>query len=231
MYIEINHISMITPVFPIFPPDKMDSKEAENEIRNNWNNPLSTISFLSAAKLYDHFNGVLKRKQIEKILSGFESYSLQKEEKSTGSIFEGFSLPTHIDNIIEIDSFQINELSASNLDVAHILCGINTFSKRLYAVPLINRDAKSGLEAIKQIFRLSKTLPDFIVSDQVLFKKWQRTSVHNFQCLGWGVQLKADSRLSEIQGCNTSYCDWSPQGCQCRTRSTNSSKKNLHLFK
>ena len=36
MYIEINHISMITPVFPIFPPDKMDSKEAENEIRNNW---------------------------------------------------------------------------------------------------------------------------------------------------------------------------------------------------
>lgn len=145
----------------------MDSKEAESEIRKNWNNPLSTISFLSSAKLYEHFKGVLKRKQIEKILSSFESYSLQKEERSTGNIFQGYSLPTHIDNIIEIDSFQINELSRSNLGVAHILCGINTFSKRLYAVPMLNRDGKSGLEAIKQIFRLSKTLPDFIVSDQV----------------------------------------------------------------
>ena len=208
----------------------MDSKEVENEIRNNWNNPLSTISFLSAAKLYDHFNGVLKRKQIEKILSGFESYSLQKEEKSTGSTFEGYSLPTHIDNIIEIDSFQINELSASNLDVAHILCGINTFSKRLYAVPLINRDASSGLEAIKQIFRLSKTLPDFIVSDQVIFKKQCASNVHDFQCLGRRMQLKVDSELSEIQGCNTSHCDWAPQGSQCRTRSTDSTKKDLHLF-
>ena len=150
----------------------MEAEKAERQIRENWDNPLSTLSFLSAAKLYDHFGGVLKRKEIEDILSSFESYSLQKEERSSRHVFDGFSLPTHIDNIIEIDSFQINELSNANLDVAHILCAINTFSKRLYAIPLIKRDAESGLEAIKEIFRLSKALPDFIVSDQVFLGLW-----------------------------------------------------------
>ena len=148
----------------------MESKKAAEEIRENWANPLSTISFLGPAKLYDHFGGVLKRKKIEEILAGFESYSLQKEERSSRHIFDGFSLPTHLDNIIEIDSFQISaELIASNLNVGHVFCGINTFSKRLYAIPLIKRDAESGLKAIKQIFRLSTRLPDFIVSDQVFF--------------------------------------------------------------
>ena len=137
----------------------MEAEKAERQIRENWDNPLSTLSFLSAAKLYDHFGGVLKRKEIEDILSSFESYSLQKEERSSRHVFDGFSLPTHIDNIIEIDSFQINELSNANLDVAHILCGIK-------------RDAESGLEAIKEIFRLSKALPDFIVSDQVFLGLW-----------------------------------------------------------
>ena len=144
----------------------MDSESVTKEIRDNWNNPHSSISFLSAGKLYDRFSGILKKKEIEKILSTFESYSLQKEERRSGHVFDGFSLPTHLDNIIEIDSFQINELSNANMDVAHIFCALNTFSKRLYAVPLIRRDAQSGLEALKEIFRLSKTLPDFVVSDQ-----------------------------------------------------------------
>ena len=148
----------------------MESKKAADEIRQNWANPESTISFLGVSKLYDHYGGVLKRKKIEDILAGFESYSLQKEERTSGHIYDGYSLPTYIDNIVEIDSFQLStELVASNLDVGHILCGINTFSKRLFAIPLIKRDAESGLKAIKQIFRLSKTLPDFIVSDQVFF--------------------------------------------------------------
>ena len=144
----------------------MEAKRAEKEIKDNWANPLSTISFLSVGKLYHHFAGILKKREIEKILSSFESYSLQKEERSPGQLFDGYSLPVHLDNVLEIDSFQINELSSANMGVAHIFCALNTFSKRLYAIPLIKRDAESGLEALKEIFRLSKTLPDFIVSDQ-----------------------------------------------------------------
>ena len=150
----------------MFTATVMTAERAATEIRENWNNPLSTIAFLSAGKLYDHFSGVLKKKQIESILSTFESYSLQKEEHRPGNVFDGFSLPTHIDNILEVDSFQINENSESNMGVAHIFCGLNTFSKRLFAIPLIKRDARSGLEAMKEIFRLSRTLPDFVVSDQ-----------------------------------------------------------------
>ena len=147
---------------------KMNAEQAAEDIKENWANPLSTISFLGAAKLFDHYGGVLKRTKIEEILSSFESYSLQKEERSSGHIFDGFSLPTHKNNVIEIDSFQISDISSSNLNVAHILCGINCFTKRLFAVPLIKRDAESGLAAIKQIFNLSKSLPDFLVSDQVV---------------------------------------------------------------
>ena len=146
---------------------EMNPEEIEREILENWDNPLSPISFLSTSKLYDHFNGILKRKQIEKLLSTFESYSLQKEQRSPGKRYQGFSLPTHANNILEIDSFQITELSDDNLGVAHILCGINTFTKRLFAIPLLKRDSQSGLEAIKHIFRLSKSLPQYIVSDQV----------------------------------------------------------------
>ena len=56
------------------------------------------------------------------------------------------------------------------MGACHILCGINTFSKRLFAIPMLKRDGKSGLAAIKEIFRRARSLPDYLVSDKVFAK-------------------------------------------------------------
>ena len=144
--------------------------ECRKHLRDNWDNPASEISFLGIDKLFHHYNGLISRSEIERILSSFESFTLQRQERKPKGRFDGFSMPRHIDNIIEVDSFDVTEISEENMGACHILCGINTFSKRLFAIPMLKRDGKSGLSAIKEIFRRARSLPDYLVSDQVFAK-------------------------------------------------------------
>ena len=144
--------------------------ECRKDLRDNWDNPTSEICFLGIDKLYHHYNGLISRNEIERILSSFESFTLQRQERRPNGRFDGFSMPRHIDNIIEVDSFDVTELSEENMGACHILCGINTFSKRLFAIPMLKRDGKSGLAAIKEIFRRARSLPDYLVSDKVFAK-------------------------------------------------------------
>ena len=144
--------------------------ESRKHLRDNWDNPASEICFLGIDKLFHHYNGLISRNEIERILSSFESFTLQRQERKPNGRFDGFSMPRHIDNIIEVDSFDVTEISEDNMGACHILCGINTFSKRLFAIPMLKRDGKSGLSAIKEIFRRARSLPDYLVSDQVFAK-------------------------------------------------------------
>ena len=144
--------------------------ECRKHLRDNWDKPTSEISFLGIEKLFHHYNGLISRSEIERILSSFESFTLQRQERKPKGRFDGFSMPRHIDNIIEVDSFDVTEISEDNMGACHILCGINTFSKRLFAIPMLKRDGKSGLSAIKEIFRRARSLPDYLVSDQVFAK-------------------------------------------------------------
>ena len=144
--------------------------ECRKHLRDNWDNPASEISFLGIDKLFHHYNGLISRSEIERILSSFESFTLQRQERRPNGRFDGFSMPRHIDNIIEVDSFDVTEISEENMGACHILCGINTFSKRLFAIPMLKRDGKSGLAAIKEIFRRARSLPDYLVSDKVFAK-------------------------------------------------------------
>ena len=144
--------------------------ECRKDLRDNWDNPASEICFLGIDKLFHHYNGLISRNEIERILSSFESFTLQRQERRPNGRFDGFSMPRHIDNIIEVDSFDVTEISEENMGTCHILCGINTFSKRLFAIPMLKRDGKSGLAAIKEIFRRARSLPDYLVSDKVFAK-------------------------------------------------------------
>jgi hypothetical protein len=153
-----------------------DRASAQKHLLENWNNPKSPIAFLGITKLFNFYSGTLKKDSIEKLLWSFESYSLQREEPhSKKQRFDGFSLPTHLYNCIEVDSFDISELADDNLSFKHIFCAINTFSKRLFAVPLKHRDAKGGMEALEIIFTICSQLPDFLVSDEVREKTTTKT--------------------------------------------------------
>ena len=156
--------------------------ECRKHLRDNWDKPTSEISFLGIEKLFHHYNGLISRSEIERILSTFESFTLQRQERRPKGRFDGFSMPRHIDNIIEVDSFDVTEMSEENMGTCHILCGINTFSKRLFAIPMVKRDGKSGLLAIKEIFRRARSLPDYLVSDQVFVKKLILVVFSLFNC-------------------------------------------------
>ena len=139
---------------------------AGEHLRANWTNVKSVIAFLGIGKLWTFYEGALSRAQIENILSSFESYSVMREESHPKNRkYQGFSMPTHLWNVCESDSFSVEELSGSNQGVKHILCVLNTFSKMAFVYPMMDRSGQSGLDAVKDIFTFANVYPDALVSD------------------------------------------------------------------
>ena len=144
-----------------------DKIRAKTFLEENWAKVTSPIAFMGINKVYDFFNGVLGKGQIEKVLSSFESYSVMREEKnSQNRKYQGFSMPTHLYNLCECDSFSIEELSDENDSAKHILCVINVFSKHAYCALMWDRSAESGLTALQDIFSFAQNYPDALVSDK-----------------------------------------------------------------
>ena len=140
---------------------------AKKFLRENRAKVSSPIAFMGINKIYEYFNGALSKGQIEKVLSSFESYSVMREEKnSQNRKYQGFSMPTHLYNLCECDSFSIEELSAENDSAKHILCVINVFSKHAYCALMWDRSAESGLTALQDIFSFAQNYPDALVSDK-----------------------------------------------------------------
>ena len=136
-------------------------------LAESWAKVSSPIAFMGINKIYDFFNGALAKTQIEKILSSFESYSVMREEKnSQNRKYQGFSMPTHLFNLCECDSFSIEELADENDSAKHILCVINVFSKYAYCALMWDRSAESGLTALQDIFSFAQKYPDSLVSDK-----------------------------------------------------------------
>lgn len=142
---------------------KWTEKSASDYLRKNWGNYKSELSYLGIQKIYNFFGGVLTKEKIENILVTFESYSLMRQEKPSGNLGMNFSF--YLYNIFEADSFLISEFVEENRGYQHILCIINTFSKRAFAVPMKNRDTDSGLKAIHTVFNILGQIPEYFISD------------------------------------------------------------------
>ena len=139
---------------------------ASKHLRSNWANVKSEVAFLGINKIWGYYKGTLSKANIEKILSSFEAWSIMREEpRPKNRKYEGFSMPCHLWNVCESDSFSVEELSQENDGVKHILCVLNTFSKKAFVYPMMDRSGKSGLMAVKDIFTFAKTYPDSLVSD------------------------------------------------------------------
>ena len=107
-------------------------EKAANFLAEQWDNPNSPIAYAGIGKIYSFFGRALSKVKIEKILSGFESYSIMREEHgSKNRKYQGFSLPTHLWNCCESDSFSVEELADVNDGVKHILCVLTRFQKGL----------------------------------------------------------------------------------------------------
>jgi hypothetical protein len=162
---------------------KWTKELARSHLLQNYTNPMSQISFNGIEKIRLFYAGRLSKREVEDMLSTFESYSLMRQEKThKKDVYAGYSLVTHLYNVFEIDSFQINELDQDNDGFCHIFCALNIFSKyeyiryslsiklffrRLFAVPMVNRSSASGLSAIQTIFELLGRYPDNLVSGDI----------------------------------------------------------------
>lgn len=152
-------------------------KSAKTHIVQNWAKPASEVAFKGPSKLHAYYGGVLSNDEITKVLSTFESYSIMRQEHgSKNRKWEGFSFPTWLWNVAEVDSFSVQELSEDNQDVQHIMAVVNTFSKKAYVACMFDRSARSGLDALKHIFSsagehcLFDTPP---CKNESLMKKWK----------------------------------------------------------
>lgn len=145
----------------------MWTKEAASKhLQDNWSNVKSDIAFLGINKIWGYYKGALSKAGIEKILSRFEAWSIMREEsRPKNRKYEGYSMPCHLWNVCESDSFSVEELAQENGGVKHILCVLNTFSKKAFVYPMLDRSGKSGLAAVKDIFTFAGIYPDTIVSD------------------------------------------------------------------
>ena len=125
-------------------------------LRKNWSNPSSDKAFQGASKLYKYYAGKVTLSEILEILKTFESYSIMRiEHSSKNRRYQGFNFSTWLWNIAEVDSFSVQELSDDNMGVQHIMAVVNNFSKKAFVSALMDRSAKSGLEAISDIFSLA----------------------------------------------------------------------------
>ena len=76
------------------------AEKAANFLAGHWDNPNSPIAYAGIGKIYTFFERALSKEKIEKILSGFESYSVMREEHGLKNENIKVSLSRHIYGIV-----------------------------------------------------------------------------------------------------------------------------------
>ena len=142
-------------------------QSAKKDLLKNWTDPLSLVAFQGSAKLYKYYDGKLTHSQIQKILSSFESYSVMRHEHSSKNrTYQGYNFPISLWNVCEVDSFSIQELSAENHGIQHLMCVVNTFSRMAWVGAMKDRSSQSGLNVLMDIFSIAGKYPDALLSDK-----------------------------------------------------------------
>jgi hypothetical protein len=146
------------------------SKDAlfEEKIKALYENPKFGLSGLSAfaEKLKKEKNINLSVKELEKILSNLDSYSLTKAVRKSYPtrkvmVFDVFSQLQA--DLVHMDVPQ-GAPAKENDGVKYLLTVIDTFSKYAWAVPLMDKSADSIIKAFEPI--LKETKPDLLQVDQ-----------------------------------------------------------------
>ena len=156
-------------------PLNMTYEEILNDIKDNYNNINHPIGFRSPSFI-KKFYKIIPLSRIIKILSTFESFSLMQNSHNPKK-FNPF-ISFHLRDVFQCDVIHIDEISSSNDGVKYIHCCVDTFSKRLWAVPLINIKAHSIIQAFKIIFSSIHTLPKSILTDGG--KEYNNKDLHSF---------------------------------------------------
>ena len=81
-------------------------------LKENWDDVGCSVGFLGLGKIYDYYDRILSKKQIKKVLSTFESYSLMSETHQNKQ--KNVTIALHPRDLFQIDFFYVNEISDAN---------------------------------------------------------------------------------------------------------------------
>ena len=103
----------------------------------NYNLLDSSVYLLGLNKLYSYYRGVLTRKDIEKILFKFETYSLNRNVRVSKKTNKNFVYGLH--DVWEVDSIYIQSLSDYNDGFKFLFCAIHIFKKIVESSNMVNQ--------------------------------------------------------------------------------------------
>ena len=149
-------------------PFSDDSQQFEHQplqhLRENYENPGSSIAFLSATSLYKMYGKRLSLKTIKSFLSTKESYTLSKNDKQKRQ-FNG-TLAWHPFDLVQTDLVVQDSLAQHNENKRYILCVIDVYSKMLYTELMDKKDCTTTAKHLEKIFLRMPTIPRVCASDK-----------------------------------------------------------------
>jgi len=105
-----------------------------------------------------------KKKDIDDFLDAFVAYQLLKETK-TLKINIGHIVAFRINEIWQIDIYDLTRYTKSNKGYSYMFAVVDVFTRFAYIIPMKNKDIESTTKALEEVLSYNKNSPDLIMSD------------------------------------------------------------------
>lgn len=137
--------------------------ECIKDFKENYKKPSHPIAFSGINNIFKYYKGILKKNDIEKLLSSVDSYTLRKQYKQ----LKRNPSYTHFKRYqFQVDLIDIQQLSRYNDGVKYILACIDTFTRKAWVKPCHDKSAKTVINAFQDIIRSAGKTPITLVADQ-----------------------------------------------------------------
>ena len=132
-------------------------------LNNIWteNNYPAKVKLLKLAK---EQRPETKPKDVEDFLNGQISYQLLKEAKTVKANI-GHIVAFHINEIWQIDIYDVSRFESSNKKFKYMFAVVDVFSRFAYIIPMKNKDIESTSKALEEVLSYNKIKPNLIMSD------------------------------------------------------------------
>lgn len=144
------------------------SKQETDTLRKLWYDPKT--GFNSARSLYYVAKDTLKNLTMAQTLEWLKSQEVwQRHQPQHKPRDVGAIIPSAPHQIIQIDLIDMSSLkSPQNKNTTFILTGVDTFSKRIWAIPMKSKDQDDSSNAIEELLSDMHQIPAVIMSDNGL---------------------------------------------------------------
>ena len=133
------------------------------DLKRSYIYPYHPISFSGINAVYKYYKPHLNLEDIRNALSEIESYTLHKEFHKQPRNPSYSHYPRYQ---FQIDLVDVQSLAPYNNGVRFLLTCIDTFTRFAFVRPLLDKTAKSVLDAFKSIIHEAKTPPKMLVFDR-----------------------------------------------------------------